>query len=111
MSYEEYKEIEEKILEDMRKAKEEIVQANISTDKAKETLKLGEKKLTILDIQYEFEKAESSNDVEEMSYELAQEYNKSVLFEEGMAEGFEKGFEKGYQMAFEKALEIVKENI
>lgn len=109
MSYEEYKKAEEKILEDMRKAKEEIVQANISTDKAKETLKLGEKKLTILDIQYEFENASSSNDVEEFADIYANEINcdNGVLYREGLAEGYE----RGYKDAFERALEIVKENI
>jgi len=104
MSYEEYQ-------EKLRKIVKERQEARSTKAQAERTLEVTERKMKILDIQYEFENASSSNDVEEMSYELAQEYNKSVLFEEGMAEGFEKGFEKGYQMAFEKALEIVKENI
>lgn len=102
MSYEEYQEKIRKILEERQEAKSAKAQAE-------RTLEVTERKMKILDIQYEFENASSSNDVEEFADIYANEINSDngVLYREGLAEGYE----QGYKDAFEKALEIVKENI
>lgn len=102
MSYEEYQEKLRKILEERQEAKSTKAQAE-------RTLEVTERKMKILDIQYEFENTSSSNDVEEFADIYANEINSDngVLYREGLA----KGYEQGYKDAFKKALEIVKENI
>lgn len=109
MSCEEFEKLNSEIYKKIKTENSKIYEAQAIEYKARQQVEKLKRKIRILEVQYEFEKAESNNDVEEFAEKYANEegYNTGVYYREGL----EKGYEQGYKDAFRKALELVKDNL